>query len=110
MTVDSELDRALLHLEATLRGVDLWNMPYPDADAFDSREPFCVDTMALPQWLRYVFIARLRALIEARRPLPATCQVAPAAEAYLQQAKPSTRRLVVEAIADVDRIVTEAKS
>ncbi|SDM01802.1 Uncharacterized conserved protein YqcC, DUF446 family [Modicisalibacter muralis] len=107
MIVHDELDQALTRLEATLRSVDLWNTPYPDAEAFDSQEPFCVDTMTLPQWLRYVFIARLRALVEGQRPLPATCQVAPAAEAYLQHAKPSTRLLVVEAIADVDRIVTQ---
>lgn len=106
-TQPSELDQALIRLEVTLRSIDLWSMPYPDASAFDSREPFCVDTMALPQWLRYVFIARLRAIIEAQRPLPATCQVAPAAEACLQHAKPNTRLLVVEAIADVDRIITE---
>lgn len=107
-TAHRELDQALTHLEATLHSVDLWNMPYPDAGAFDSREPFCVDTMTLPQWLRYVFIARLRALVEGGRPLPATCQVAPAAEAYLQQAEPSTRLAVIEAIAEVDRIVTQA--
>ena len=104
----SELDQALTRLEATLRSVDLWNTACPDSEAFDSSEPFCLDTMTMPQWLRYVFIARLRALMDAQRSLPATCQVAPAAEAYLQHAKPSTRLLVVEAIADVDRIVTQA--
>lgn len=108
MTPHAELDQALSHLEATLRDADLWHTAYPEAEAFDSQEPFCLDTMDLSQWLRYVFIARLQALVAAEGRLPATCQVAPAAEAYLQHAKPSTRRLVVEAIADVDRIVTEA--
>jgi uncharacterized protein YqcC (DUF446 family) len=108
MTPHAELGQALSRLESTLRSVDLWNAPRPDVDAFDSREPFCVDTMELPQWLRYVFMARLQALIDAQGPLPATCQVAPAAEAYLQNARPSTRRMVVEAVAEVDRIVTEA--
>ncbi|MCG7600309.1 YqcC family protein [Halomonas sp. McH1-25] len=108
MTPHAELDQALSQLESTLRSVDLWNTPRPDAEAFDSREPFCVDTMELPQWLRYVFMARLQALVDARGPLPATCQVAPAAEAYLQNAKSSTRRMVIEAVAEVDRIVTEA--
>ncbi|GHA95798.1 YqcC family protein [Modicisalibacter luteus] len=108
MTPHAELDQALSQLESTLRSVDLWNTPRPEAEAFDSREPFCVDTMELPQWLRYVFIARLQALVDAKGSLPATCDVAPAAEAYLQNARPSTRQLVVEAVAEVDRIVTEA--
>lgn len=108
MIPHNELDQALAQLESTLRSVDLWNTPCPDAEAFESREPFCVDTMELPQWLRYVFIARLQALVDAQATLPATCQVAPAAEAYLQHAAPSTRLLVVEALAEVDRIVTEA--
>lgn len=108
MTPHAELDQALSRLEATLRSVDLWRTPRPEAEAFDSREPFCLDTMELPQWLRYVFIARLQALVDAEGRLPATCQVAPAAEAYLQHAQPSTRALVVEAIAEVDRVITEA--
>lgn len=108
MTPHAELDQALSQLESTLRSVNLWNTPRPEAGAFDSREPFCVDTMELPQWLRYVFIARLQALVDAKGSLPVTCDVAPAAEAYLQNARPSTRQLVVEAVAEVDRIVTEA--
>ncbi|MEC9483705.1 MAG: YqcC family protein [Halomonas sp.] len=108
MTPHSELDQALTQLESTLRSVDLWNTPCPEAEAFDSREPFCLDTMELPQWLRYVFIARLQALVDAQGPLPVTCDVAPAVEVYLKDARPSTRQLVVSAIAEVDRIVTEA--
>lgn len=108
MSPHAELDQALSRLESTLRSVNLWNTPRPEAEAFESQEPFCLNTMELPQWLRYVFIARLQALVDAQGPLPATCQVAPAAEAYLQEARPSTRQVVVEAIADVDRIVTEA--
>ncbi|SHE28863.1 Uncharacterized conserved protein YqcC, DUF446 family [Modicisalibacter ilicicola DSM 19980] len=108
MTPHTELGHALARLEATLSSVDLWRTPCPEATAFDSQEPFCLDTMELPQWLRYVFIPRLQALVDTEAALPVTCQVAPAVEAYLQHAKPSTRALVVKAVADVDRIVTEA--
>ncbi|MBZ9557401.1 MULTISPECIES: YqcC family protein [Modicisalibacter] len=108
MTAHHELEQALENLESTLRSVDLWNTARPEPEAFDSREPFCVDRMELPQWLRYVFIPRLQALIDARATLPATCQVAPAAEAYLQASRTSTRAVVVAAVAEVDRIVTEA--
>lgn len=108
MTAHQQLDQALSELESALRSVDLWNTARPDPGAFDSAQPFCVDTMDLAQWLRYVFIARLKALVEARAPLPATCEVAPAAEAYMQNSKPSNRAVVVAAVAEVDRVVTEA--
>ncbi len=108
MTAHQNLDQALDELEAALRSVDLWSTARPDPEAFDSAQPFCVDTMDLAQWLRYVFIARLQALVDARAPLPATCEVAPAAEAYLQHSRPSNRAVVVAAVAEVDRIVTEA--
>ncbi|WP_227370191.1 YqcC family protein [Halomonas sp. M20] len=108
MTPHTELAQALERLEATLSSVDLWRTPQPETAAFESQEPFCVDTMELPQWLRYVFIPRLQALVDAKATLPASCEVAPAVEVYLQQTRPSTRALVVKAVADIDRIVTEA--
>lgn len=105
-----QLDEALRRLEATMKAADMWQMPQPPAEAFDSQQPFCIDTMALPQWLRFVFIARLDALIDAEAPLPNTCQVAPAAEVYLKQAnaRASTLLLVVKAIEEVDRVITES--
>ncbi|EPC01342.1 hypothetical protein L861_12270 [Litchfieldella anticariensis FP35 = DSM 16096] len=109
MSVHQQLDEALRRLEATMKATDMWQMSPPPAEAFDSEQPFCVDTMELPQWLRFVFIARLDALVEAEAPLPDTCQVAPAAEVYLKQsqAKTTTLLLVVKAIEEVDRLITE---
>ncbi|WP_136064498.1 YqcC family protein [Modicisalibacter radicis] len=108
MTAHQQLDQALGELESALRSIDLWDTARPAPEAFDSAQPFCVDTMDLAQWLRYVFIARLQALVDARAPLPASCEVAPAAEAYLQNSKPSNRAVLVAAVAEVDRIVTES--
>ncbi|GEK49224.1 YqcC family protein [Halomonas pacifica] len=110
MTVYQELDHALERLEATLKAADLWSASRPPASAFDSRQPFCVDTMELPQWLRYVFIARLSAVVEAEGSLPPNCEVAPAAEVYLKQSgvRASNLLLVVKAIEEVDRVINEA--
>lgn len=109
MTVHDELDTALRRLEATMKASDLWRMECPSPEAFDSEQPFCIDTMALPQWLRFVFIARLDAMVEARSPLPAKCEVAPAVDAYLVQegVRASNRLLVCKAVEEIDRLVTE---
>lgn len=109
MTVHDELDTSLRRLEATMKAVNLWRMDTPEPGAFDSQEPFCVDTMTLPQWLRFVFIARLDALVERHAPLPARCDVAPALEAYLTQegVRAGDRLLLRQAVEEVDRLVTE---
>ncbi|MCG6659261.1 YqcC family protein [Halomonas campisalis] len=109
MTVHEELDVALRRLEATLKATDMWRMERPDAEAFDSQQPFCIDTMTPLQWLRFVFIARLDALIEVRGPMPAKCDVAPAMEAYLVQrgVRARDRLLIAKAVEEVDRLITE---
>lgn len=109
MTVHEELEQALRELEATMRATDLWSMERPNPEAFESVQPFCIDTMALPQWLRFVFIVRLNALVEEAAPLPAKCEVAPAVDTYLAQqgARTSERLLMRKVVEEIDRLVTE---
>lgn len=109
MTVHDELGTALRELEATMKAASLWRMERPEPDAFSSVQPFCIDTMTLPQWLRFVFIVRLEVLVESRSPMPATCDVAPAVDAWLQQegARASDRLLMCKVVEEIDRLVTE---
>ncbi|MWJ29341.1 YqcC family protein [Halomonas sediminis] len=109
MTEYQQLEIALQRLETALEEAGLWRMTPPEASAFTSKQPFCVDTMTLPQWLRFVFIPRLGALAEAQGSLPARCEVAPALETYLQQANvPATERVaILRTVEEVDRLVTE---
>lgn len=110
MSTYQPLQTALLELEASMKAADLWRMPTPDVDAFASQQPFCIDTMSLPQWIRFVFVARLNALIDAQAAMPAKCEIAPAVAAYLQQQKVPAHHqlLVVRAVEKVDRIVTDS--
>lgn len=109
MTVHEELDVALRRLEATMKAINMWRMTAPDPQAYESRQPFCIDTMELPQWLRFVFIARLDALIEREAPLPEKCDVAPVVDTYLAQqgTRASDRLLLCKAVEEIDRLVTE---
>ncbi|RAR62140.1 MULTISPECIES: YqcC family protein [Halomonadaceae] len=110
MSVHQQLDEAVRRLEATLKASDLWRVEEPSTEAMASQQPFCVDSMSLPQWLRFVFIARLDAMIAAQAALPASCNVAPAADVYLkqEQARAGDRLLVVKAIEEVDQVINEA--
>ena len=39
-------------------------------EALNSQQPFCLDTMNFSQWLQFVFIPRMQALIDAQQVLP----------------------------------------
>ncbi|MBO8416202.1 MAG: YqcC family protein [Proteobacteria bacterium] len=71
-------------IENELRRLGYWQGAEgrPQEAAFLSTTPFCLDTMELQQWLEYVLLPRLRALIEAGRPLPEALKIAPMAQEF----------------------------
>jgi uncharacterized protein YqcC (DUF446 family) len=70
----------LIDIECELRRALLWSAEAPSPEALASVEPFCVDTMDLQQWLQFIFLPRMHAMIEARAPLPAQCNITAIAE------------------------------
>lgn len=108
MHIHDQLQLALNELEVRLDAAGLWQLDTPEAPAFASQEPFCIDTMSLPQWMRFVFIARLQALVDARAALPAKCDVTPALEAYIAQEKRpmAGQAALIGALRHVDQLVT----
>ena len=60
----------LLELEAELRKHDWWEEQAPPASTLASQQPFCVDQLAFEQWLQWVFLPRMKDIIETSRPLP----------------------------------------
>jgi uncharacterized protein YqcC (DUF446 family) len=57
---------------------------HPDSEALASTQPFAMDTLSLPQWLQFIFIPRMYALVESRAALPHKCRIAPMAEEYFR--------------------------
>lgn len=78
----SAMQIKLNELEQELKAQNLWQAESPSAEALASREPFAIDTLSLPQWLQFVFIPRMRALIRAEAPLPQGFSIAPYAEEF----------------------------
>lgn len=70
----------LNELEAELKQLSLWSAVPPDPHALASTSPFCCDTMPLENWLQFIFLPRIRALIAAERALPSAISVHPIAE------------------------------
>jgi len=100
-----EVAAVLIDIEAELRRLDLWQQRTPPAAAFESHQPFCFDTLTLPQWLQFVFLPTLYDMLEQERPLPSECGVAPMAEEYFRGARLHTQPLI-DALRTVDRLLT----
>lgn len=84
-TVAHELADCLLGIEAELRRLGWWENHPPSARALASSEPFCIDTLAFEQWLQWVFLPRMQALLEQAGELPARSAITEMAEvAYVQ--------------------------
>ncbi len=95
----------LLGIEMELRQLGVWESERPPADAFTSSEPFCLDTLAFTQWIQFVFLERMKLIIENGHPLPLVSGIAPMAEEYFRGRPESGRRLIRELEA-VDQLLS----
>lgn len=74
----------LKRLEQEMRRLSLWQAVSPTKEALTSQEPFCLDTMGFDQWLQWVFVARLRAAVEANASLPRKSEISPLAQEFFK--------------------------
>ncbi|MGY0219787.1 YqcC family protein [Endozoicomonadaceae bacterium StTr2] len=72
--------KSLQQLEQALKQRNLWEGVPPSPEAMSSTTPFCVDTMTFTQWLQWIFLPRMQALLDAGAPLPQGCDMTPYAE------------------------------
>jgi uncharacterized protein YqcC (DUF446 family) len=101
----TEIAEVLIDIEAHLRQLGLWDRIPPSSEALASIEPFCVDTLTLPQWLQFVFIPTIYRMLEEEQPLPDRCGIAPLAEEFFRDSGLATGELA-EALARIDRLLT----
>ncbi len=102
----STIGAYLIDIEADLRQLRLWQSETPDSAALASTEPFCFDTLALPQWLQFVFIPRMYELLESGANLPASCAITPMAEEYFSGSDLFVRPLLVH-LASLDSYISQ---
>lgn len=70
-------------LETELSAMGKLTSAPPAAEAFDSTVPFCMDCMPFTAWLQWLFIPRMRAIIDAGAQLPSGANIKPYAEEAL---------------------------
>ncbi|WP_105190326.1 YqcC family protein [Pseudoalteromonas sp. T1lg48] len=70
----------LQQLETQLQAHKLWQQEPIDAQLLLSGQPFCVDTLRFEQWLQFVFIVKMRELVQSRAVLPSSIALTPMAQ------------------------------
>jgi uncharacterized protein YqcC (DUF446 family) len=92
--IPGQIADVLLEIEAELRISGKWQQNQPPMSALASAEPFCVDTLRFEQWLQWVFLPRMRQILEQQQPLPVKSGIYAYAEEALPGDAPSTSRLL----------------
>ena len=101
----SALAEHLLLIECELRAQGWWQEEAPSAEALASPEPFCVDTLAFEQWLQWIFLPRMKVLLETGVALPSVSGIQAMAEMVYRQ-QPGIARRLLELLGEFDRLLT----
>ena len=100
LSMQTTIAEVLIDIEAQLRQLGMWDKIPPSSKALASTEPFCVDTMTLPQWLQFVFLPTIYRMLEEEEALPERCGIAPMAEEFFR----GTGLAIGELLSSLERI------
>ena len=102
----AQRSRQLLQLiEFELKNAGLWSLQAPSAQALASTAPFCCDSMPFEQWLQFVLLPRMHALLDGGLPLPGQICICPMAEQVFGCSDPTFWPLI-NRIADLDELLS----
>lgn len=101
----TEVAELLIDVEGELRKLGQWARIPPTDKALSSDQPFCIDTLTLPQWLQYIFLPALYKILQDKQDLPGRCGVAPMAQEYFRGSKLSAEALV-ETLVQLDKLLS----
>ena len=94
----------LLLIERQLRQLGLWAQQAPSAEALASQQPFCVDSLAFEEWLQWIFLPRLKSMLEVNAPLPTASGIAAMAEQVFVGRALEVKGLIA-ALEEFDRLI-----
>lgn len=101
------LAEQLLLIERELRLQNWWSEQPPMSEALASQQPFCVDTLAFEQWLQWIFLPRMKQLLESAAALPTASGIQPMAEQVYQGEMERARELI-RLLGEFDQLIAGA--
>ncbi|MCM3874699.1 MAG: YqcC family protein [Pyrinomonadaceae bacterium] len=72
----SQVAKAISEVEAEMKDIGYWAVEPLPPEAYDFQEAFAMDTMAFSQWLQFVFVPRVKQIIEDKAEFPSSSMVA----------------------------------
>lgn len=90
---NSDILQLLKDIEQEMKSKLLWQSLPPKAEAFLSEQPFALDMMLPNEWLQWIFIPRIRALIDANGIVPRNFVLYPYFEETLKQQEEAAKLL-----------------
>jgi uncharacterized protein YqcC (DUF446 family) len=103
-----QLADLLLAVERELRVLQLWDQQIPSAqelaEAQASSQPFAIDKLCFNQWLQFIFLPRMGAIVESASALPVNCSIAPMAEEFYRAEQVAAKPLIRH-LAAIDKLI-----
>ena len=98
----------LLLIERELRVQGWWEEVPPSSEALSSIEPFSVDTLDFHQWLQWIFLARMKHILEQDLPLPRASGILEMAEMVYVD-RPQESLGLRNALKKFDQLIVDAR-
>lgn len=98
----------LLLIERELRLLGWWASESPSAEALSSQQPFCVDTLDFEAWLQWIFLPRMKQLLESAGPLPTASGIREMAEVSWQ-GREAQAAVLLAALGEFDWLIRSAR-
>jgi len=98
----------LLLIERELRLQGWWDAESPGAEALSSVEPFSVDKLDFHQWLQWVFLVKMKQILEQDLPLPNASGILEMAEMVYAD-RPQESLGLRDALKKFDQLIVDAR-
>lgn len=92
--IPNRIADVLLEVEANLRISGKWDAYQPPQEALVSSQPFCFDTLRFEQWLQWIFLPRMKQILEHSKPLPSKSSIFTYAQETLHKYDPPAANLL----------------
>lgn len=101
--MNTVIRQQLNDLQIALRLHHCWEEIPPTEDKLASTQPFAIDTLSATQWLQWIFLPRMHALLDANTALPKNFAISP----YLEESLKSEPYLsaVLKPILNIERLL-----
>ncbi|MEZ9514652.1 YqcC family protein [Vibrio splendidus] len=102
MTAATKLPLLLQQLEQQMRQCALWSILPPSDEALASVEPFAIDLLQPEEWLQWIFIVKINAMMDAQMSLPKGFAIHPYfGEVWKNEAEKAELLVTIQSIDEV---------